>query len=318
MAASPVVRSGAFSTILQRTSRPSPLLESGAFPAIKETRDAKTSPLVDSGAFLQSSTRRGTRVIRGNTEVKRSKRWKRRYYLYILLVICSYRLFTAVYHRKPQEPAKSRWNPLPLRDAIEGENVIRITANEVPYSGDRKTRDVWTFRPLQAPMPPALSALKAIHHDLPTFPQKARLDNLPFRIDPTDVVFHFITGYERAMHMTTYWTHFLKHGSRFVVSLMPDQAHHVNELQAFFDSHPALRGQGTAATVVVRNYPRYEHAMLDLPRRSQSGATGRGEYKWLVVLDDDTQFLDIRTLMRELGQRDPGKPNMRESYRVRV
>lgn len=154
-------------------------------------------------------------------------------------------------------------------------------------------------------------------HVVPAYPSNVSLAGLPYPVAASDIVFSFATDFKRALDVYELWGHFLRHGSYFMVTLPPEQSEKVSDLQAILDGTPRLAGRGHVTTQQMRKYPRYEHRVLNAPRavlhhdwKDQEG--NEKEFKWLVVLDDDTMFLDLKTLMREMGTRDLAHPNMRE------
>ena len=143
-------------------------------------------------------------------------------------------------------------------------------------------------------------------HAVPIFPRQAVLDGLPDSVSPEEIVFGFTTPYKRAREMSTTWKHFLQYGSQCLIVMPREEEPYRREME-FYLAKEGLE-HCRVATVDLGQYQRYEHRVLNMPRAmsEQRWTTRSGEPvmpKWYVVVDDDSQVLDMRLLQREMASR---------------
>lgn len=172
----------------------------------------------------------------------------------------------------------------------------------------------WTVRPFAWVL--GLTIPRPVReHAIATFPRQIELnDDLPQTVQAEEIVFGFVTPYSRAKEMSEHWDQFLRQGANCLVVLPPNEASLVDELTYFLRTKRGFKGC-RATTVDLGQYPRYEHRVLDLPRRMfmQTWTDAYGKVitpKYYVVGDDDTAWLDLRALQREMSLRDYTKHHM--------
>lgn len=149
-------------------------------------------------------------------------------------------------------------------------------------------------------------------HQIPLHPKVASLDDLPDHVRTDEIVFGFTSPYRRAREMCKTWKHFLQHGSHCLIVLPKEEIVYKKDMEFY------LRKEGLQCkveTVDLGQYERYEHRVMDLPRRMvmQNWHNKEGnkvEPKWFVVADDDTQILDMRLLQREMSSRTHQEDHM--------
>lgn len=181
---------------------------------------------------------------------------------------------------------------------------IRLKTVEEAYVAvrDPQRRFTWSAETFL----PAGKLDSAKEHTIAIHPREAKLDDLPDSVSPEEIVFGFTTPYKRAREMCTTWKHFLRHGSQCLIVLPREEEPYRREMQ-FYLAKEGL-DHCKVATVDLGQYQRYENRVLNMPRAmsEQQWTNGKGESvtpKWYVVVDDDSQVLDMRLLQREMASR---------------
>lgn len=149
------------------------------------------------------------------------------------------------------------------------------------------------------------------------YPPKISMDGAIDLVKPEEVVMSFTTPYSRAREMCKYWKHFLSTGAQCLVVLPREEYMFIKDLQYYLEKE-GLQHCHVISPNLGDNRGRYEHRVLDAPRRmtleqyhDRSGKEIKP--KWYIVIDDDTQFLDFDLLLRELSSRRHTERHMRKS-----
>ena len=185
-----------------------------------------------------------------------------------------------------------------LRDALKQSPstlgpapTVVVQTDERPFVADPTQNDTvpWSSASLLSSREP---------HRIVTLPRQAVLDAMAPA--ESDLLFVFTTSYGRATSYAALWTHFLNAQSHCFVLLPPEDSAHQAELET------NLREQaGVPCRVRVSSIEGYEARVGSVVREAVGHAADvRHAYKWLIVGDDDTFWLDMRTVRRMLGRYD--------------
>lgn len=180
---------------------------------------------------------------------------------------------------------------------------IRLKTVEEPYLAVRDPQRRYTWSS-EAFLP--AGKLDTHEHTIAIHPRQAKLDDLPDTVNPEEIVFGFTTPYKRAREMSMTWSHFLRHGSQCLIMLPREEEPYRREMEFYLSKEGLDHCQ--VATVDLGQYQRYEHRVLNMPRAmsERTWTNSKGEQvtpKWYVVVDDDSQVLDMRLLQREMASR---------------
>ncbi|GAA6040250.1 hypothetical protein JCM8097_009384 [Rhodosporidiobolus ruineniae] len=221
----------------------------------------------------------------------------------------------AVLHpvERPFEKERRQWDPVPwsTEDLLppRSKGSARRQAAALALGSDA-TGDVGgaelALRTDQDPVP---------EHTIPVLPRKVVLTpNSPgvgaHVPDPSKMLLGIVTTVERAKMMSQLWQHFMvprypEEESAPNCLILLNSKEDPEDVQELRD---LLEARGLPCGVRFGKYERYEVRVLSMIKEMKDYASDTGKsIDWFVFGDDDTFWLDMRTLRRVLSKYDPGE-----------